>query len=157
MKKMIFPVVAVLLASCNPSDKQTTQQTAETQTETATTETAPSADSLQVDGITGATNVANASTFNGTLVIPPQHFAAITLPMGGIVKTCRCYPALTYRRGKYWLPWRTRNSLPCNRNIWTAVHNWNTWKPNITDSRPSHRKKPPRRRNSNRAKRTTCP
>ena len=100
MKKMIFPVVAVLLASCNPSDKQTTQQTAETQTETATTETAPSADSLQVDGITGATNVANASTFNGTLVIPPQHFAAITLPMGGIVKNLSLLPGTYVQKGK---------------------------------------------------------
>ena len=100
MKKMIFPVVAVFLASCNPSDKQTTQQTAETQTETATTETAPSADSLQVDGITGATNVANASTFNGTLVIPPQHFAAITLPMGGIVKNLSLLPGTYVQKGK---------------------------------------------------------
>lgn len=100
MKKMIFPVVAVLLASCNPSGKQTTQQTAETQTETATTETAPSADSLQVDGITGATNVANASTFNGTLVIPPQHFAAITLPMGGIVKNLSLLPGTYVQKGK---------------------------------------------------------
>lgn len=100
MKKMIFPAVAVLLASCNPSDKQTTQQTAETQTETATTETAPSADSLQVDGITGATNVANASTFNGTLVIPPQHFAAITLPMGGIVKNLSLLPGTYVQKGK---------------------------------------------------------
>lgn len=97
---MIFPVVAVFLASCNPSDKQTTQQTAETQTETATTETAPSADSLQVDGITGATNVANASTFNGTLVIPPQHFAAITLPMGGIVKNLSLLPGTYVQKGK---------------------------------------------------------
>lgn len=90
----------MLLASCNPSDKQTTQQTAETQTETATTETAPSADSLQVDGITGATNVANASTFNGTLVIPPQHFAAITLPMGGIVKNLSLLPGTYVQKGK---------------------------------------------------------
>lgn len=99
MKKLIFPIVVLLLASCNPSDKQNTQQASDTQLEKPMTNTVSPADTSQVDGITGATNVANASTFNGTLVIPPQHFAAITLPMGGIVKNLSLLPGTYVKKG----------------------------------------------------------
>lgn len=40
----------------------------------------------EVDGVTGATAVANPASFNGTLMIPPQRLATISLPMDGIVK-----------------------------------------------------------------------
>lgn len=99
MKKIILPVVALLLASCNPSDKQTVQQTSDTQPEETMTDTVSPADTSQVDGVTGATNVANAPTFNGTLVIPPQHFATITLPMEGIVKNLSLLPGTYVKKG----------------------------------------------------------
>ena len=99
MKKMIFPVVAVLLASCNPSDKQIAPKTSDMQPEETMTDIALPADTSQVDGITGATNVANAPTFNGTLVLPPQHFAAIILPMGGIVKNLSLLPGTYVQKG----------------------------------------------------------
>lgn len=99
MKKMIFPVVVLLLASCNSSDKQTTRQISDVLPEKTLTDTISAADTSQVDGMTGATNVANAPTFNGTLVLPPQHFAAITLPMGGIIKNLSLLPGTYVQKG----------------------------------------------------------
>lgn len=51
-----------------------------------------SADSLEVDGTTGATQVANAPSFNGILMIPPQQHATITLSMGGAVHSVSFLP-----------------------------------------------------------------
>lgn len=99
MKKIIFPVVALLLASCNPSDKQTVNNTSDSQPDTTKATTTQPADTTQVDGMTGATNVANAASFNGTLIIPPQNHATVTLPMGGIVKKLSLVPGTYIRKG----------------------------------------------------------
>lgn len=53
-----------------------------------------SADSLEVDGTTGATQVANAPSFNGILMIPPQQHATITLSMGGLYTAFRSFRAI---------------------------------------------------------------
>ena len=53
-----------------------------------------SSDSLKVDGTTGATQVANAPSFNGILMIPPQQHATITLSMGGAVHSVSSFRAI---------------------------------------------------------------
>lgn len=52
-----------------------------------------------MDGESGATNVANHTSFNGTLVIPPQKKATVTLPMGGDIHTLNMLPGEFVRRG----------------------------------------------------------
>ena len=100
MKKMIFSVAALLLASCNASDKQNEGTTSlsvhsvDTMVETARPE-----DSLHVDGTTGATAKANPASFNGTLVIPPQNFVSVTLTMGGVVSKLLPLPGTYVRKG----------------------------------------------------------
>ena len=97
MKKIIFPVVALLLTACNSSNKETakveTPETADTVVATVPT------DSIPVDAMTSATAIANPASFNGTLVIPPQHFATVTLSMGGIVKNLSLLSGTFVRRG----------------------------------------------------------
>lgn len=59
-----------------------------------------SADSLEVDGTTGATQVANAPSFNGILMIPPQQHATITLSMGGAVHSVSFLPGDYVRKNQ---------------------------------------------------------
>lgn len=47
---------------------------------------------MVVDGISGATQVANAPSFNGILMVPPQRHATITLSMGGAVHSVSFLP-----------------------------------------------------------------
>lgn len=59
-----------------------------------------SSDSLEVDGTTGATQVANAPSFNGILMIPPQQHATITLSMGGAVHSVSFLPGDYVRKNQ---------------------------------------------------------
>ena len=67
MKKMIFPIAALLLVSCNASDQQNEGTTSlsvhsvDTMVETVRPEA-----SLHVDGTTGATAKANPASFQLT-------------------------------------------------------------------------------------------
>lgn len=98
MKKIIFTVAVWLLASCDSSNRQ-----AEVTVETEATDTASVVtdvpDTLQVDGVTSATAIANPASFNGTLVIPPKNFATVTLSMGGIVKELSVLPGVYVAKG----------------------------------------------------------
>lgn len=92
MKKIIFPVAALLLASCNSSNKPVENAATQPAVDTTSVTAFVAADTVQVDGVTSATAIANPASFNGTLVIPPRNFATVTLSMGGIVKDISLLP-----------------------------------------------------------------
>lgn len=99
--KTIFPLVAaLLLASCNSSDKQTESSTpASAPFVDQVAEETQSDDTLQTDGTTGATAKANPALFNGTLIIPPQNFVSVTLTMGGVVSKLELLPGSYVKKG----------------------------------------------------------
>lgn len=84
MKRICILAASFCLAACSQSE-----QTAGTASDVSVMaeETELSADTVRVDGVSGATNVANVSLFNGILVVPPQQHATVTLTMGGIVRS----------------------------------------------------------------------
>ena len=83
MKKITFPVVLFLLAACSSNNES--RQTEETVATVVTVdETVP--DTVQVDAVTSATSKPNQVSFNGTMVIPPQRMATVSLTMGGSEK-----------------------------------------------------------------------
>lgn len=98
MKKIIYPIAVLLLASCNSSNKQT-ENKAEAPSSDTTVIASALPDTMQVDGVTSATAIANPASFNGVLVIPPQNFATVTLSMGGIVKDLSLLPGTYVRKG----------------------------------------------------------
>lgn len=57
-------------------------------------------DSVQVDGVSGATNKANAATYNGVLMIPPQQHATVTLSMGGAIQSTSLLPGAYVHKGQ---------------------------------------------------------
>lgn len=99
MKKIIFPVAVLLLASCNSADNKQTGIASEEQSADTSTVVTGNPDTVSVDAMTSATAIANPSAFNGTLVIPPQYFATVTLSMGGIVKELSVLPGSYVRKG----------------------------------------------------------
>lgn len=95
MKKIAIPMMLLVLAAC--SSNKETQPVEETPTATAPTEEV--VDSSKVDGTTGATSKPNQVSFNGTIVIPPQRMATISLTMGGVVKSTSLLPGQAVRQG----------------------------------------------------------
>lgn len=62
-------------------------------------ETVPTDTTAEVDAITSATDLANHSSFNGTLVVPPQRHATVTLTMGGTVHSTSLLPGDYVKKG----------------------------------------------------------
>lgn len=100
MKQFAIPAVALLLAAC--SQPKTDNQPAlavEPAVEETVVETIPADTASVVDAVTSATNLANHSSFNGTLVIPPQRHATVTLTMGGTVHSMSLLPGDYVKKG----------------------------------------------------------
>ncbi|WP_455664311.1 efflux RND transporter periplasmic adaptor subunit [Phocaeicola sp.] len=94
MKKITFPLVLLLFAACS-SNKE--NQSAEEPATTVAEEVVP--DTAQVDAVTSATSKPNQVSFNGTMVIPPQRMATVSLTMGGVVKSTSLLPGESVRQG----------------------------------------------------------
>lgn len=94
MKKITFPLILLVLTACGenkevqPAEEATTVAVAENMT-----------DSIQVDAITSATSKPNQVSFNGTMVIPPQRMATVSLTMGGVIKSTSLLPGEPVRQG----------------------------------------------------------
>lgn len=94
---VIYWMLALLAASCSSNPEQPTASADKetvVQTETDSTQTP------EVDGVSGATNVANPPSFNGVIVMPPQNHVTVTLSMGGSVQNIRILPGEYVRKGE---------------------------------------------------------
>ncbi len=94
MKKVIFPLILLILTACSENKEA---QPAEEATAVAIAENVT--DSIQVDAITSATSKPNQVSFNGTMVIPPQRMATVSLTMGGVIKSTSLLPGEPVRQG----------------------------------------------------------
>ena len=88
MKRILFPVAVLLLAACNTTtEKEQTSESVAPPVEPVVV----AADTIRVDAVTSATAMPNHSSFNGTMIVPPQRHATVTLTMGGTVHSCLLY------------------------------------------------------------------
>lgn len=83
MKKIFLPLT-LLLGACSNS---------------GTSSTAAEPADAAVDAASGVTSVPNETLFNGTLAIPPQHRATVTLTMGGSVRSTTLLPGAYVKQG----------------------------------------------------------
>lgn len=84
MKRIIIPIAVLILTACNSTTPK--EETIEVVPAAVETEVTATPDTIaKVDAVTSATALANHSSFNGTIVIPPQRHATVTLTMGGKV------------------------------------------------------------------------
>ena len=99
MKKIwLFIGIAGLMA-CTGEHPQT--GTAQSVPQATVAEVTPTAqiDTTAVDGTTAATESVRTSSFNGTLEIPPERLATVTLSMGGVVRTLSLLPGCYVAQG----------------------------------------------------------
>ena len=127
MNRVLFFALIILIASCGgnstasngdttisgdgttlaassttaPANGNTTATTGDraASAETAEGDMMPAA-STEADAISGATNVANAPSFNGLFVLPPQGNATIALSMGGIVQSTSLLEGKYVKKGE---------------------------------------------------------
>ena len=103
MKHTILCALAILTACNSSSDtkqEMPTSVTADSVTVISPDSTAYSQpyDSTSIDGTTAATAI-NKVSFNGTLIIPPQNFASVTMLMGGTIRSTNLLPGSYVKKG----------------------------------------------------------
>lgn len=113
MKRIVIPAVFLCLATCcltacHPAPQSASQPAsqpaatdpapANVTVETAISET--NVDTVAIDGVTEATNVANIALFNGILVLPPQQHATVTLPISGAIRHTSLLSGHYVRKGE---------------------------------------------------------
>lgn len=97
-QRIIYLMLALLAASCSGTSEQPVSSAGTA--ETVAQSDADSTQTPEVDGVSGATNVANPPSFNGVIVMPPQNHVTVTLSMGGSVQDIRILPGEYVRKGE---------------------------------------------------------
>ena len=114
MNRVLFFAFILFVASCSCNSTASNSDTTisgDGTTLAASSTTAPAngntteiivdrAASTEADAISGATNVANAPSFNGLFVLPPQGNATIALSMGGIVQSTSLLEGKYVKKGE---------------------------------------------------------
>lgn len=98
MKKILIPMALLMIFACNSSNKKAETTVSSNETTPVVTTVTSEADSSKIDAISAATQI-NRVSFNGTLVLPPQYYATVTLTMGGIVKNTSLLPGAYVKKG----------------------------------------------------------
>lgn len=103
MKKILIPAALLLLAACNqPTQPGNTEEATPVEAEPVqaeVSETVTDTTTEQVDAISSATAMPNHSSFNGTLMVPPQRHATVTLTMGGTIHSTTLLPGDYVKKG----------------------------------------------------------
>lgn len=101
MKKILLPLTLLLGACSNSGTSSTAADPASAAVQTADTVELAAAEPADaaVDAASGVTSVPNETLFNGTLAIPPQHRATVTLTMGGSVRSTTLLPGAYVKQG----------------------------------------------------------
>ena len=89
MKKIVYPILLLVLTACKGNQQTTNNESAAIPVAETIADTIAQP---EVDAITSATSKPNQVSFNGRIVLPPQRQATITLTMGGIVKKASLLP-----------------------------------------------------------------
>ena len=97
----VYLTAALMMAACsggNSSDVDS--QTSDSVDKSDSVEIKANADSVGIDGVSSATNVANSPTFNGVIMVSPQQNATVSVTMGGKVHSLKVMPGQAVARGQ---------------------------------------------------------
>ena len=97
----VYITAAMMLAACSGSNKsEVAPQSSGSMDKSDSVEVKANADSIAVDGVSSATNVANSPTFNGVMMVSPQQNATVSLTMGGKVHSLKVIPGQVVKSGQ---------------------------------------------------------
>lgn len=129
-QRMIYLMLVLMAVSCSsPSSQQTTESADTIQTAT------DSISMSEVDGVSGATNVANPPSFNGIIMMPPQNHVTVTLGMGGSVRDIRVLPGEYVRKGEVILTLANPAFIELQQSYFDAAAQTEYLKKNMSVSR----------------------
>ena len=97
----VYLTAALMMAACsggNSSDVDS--QTSDSVDKSDSVEIKANADSVGIDGVSSATNVANSPTFNGVIMVSQQQNATVPPPMGRQVHSLKVMPGQAVARGQ---------------------------------------------------------
>lgn len=135
MKTILIPITTLLLVACNAPVKNNENMEPDegvrpVAIESVEETTPVTEDSAGVDAVTSATAMANHSSFNGKMIVPPQRHATVTLTMGGTVHTTSLLPGDYVKKGTVLVTLEIRTLFSCSKRIWMRMHRRNIWQPN---------------------------
>ncbi len=87
-------LLTTLCACSGNTPNEQTSAEREAKTPVIAREMAATDDEPETDAVTSATAKPNQVSFNGTLVIPPDRMATVTLTLGGVIKNSTLLPGL---------------------------------------------------------------
>ena len=129
MKTILISAAVVLLTACNTTtEKEQIPEPVAPPVEPAVV----AADTIRVDAVTSATAMPNHSSFNGTMIVPPQRHATVTLTMGGTVHSTPLLPGDYVKKVPFSPPSKTLISSCCSKVTWRLMLKRNILKPNTT-------------------------
>lgn len=103
MKKIyILPFIILVLAACgNGKQQQTENDSSQADSvQTADSVAAPvAADTMKVDAVSSATDLPNHTSYNGKMVLSPQHKASVSMTMAGKIRSTSLVPGRYVGRG----------------------------------------------------------
>ena len=97
MKAIFYLAISLYMVACSQPKQETSEATPSPVSTHIETETKP--DSTTTDAVSGATNVANATTFNGIFIVAPQQQATVSALMGGIVESTSLLVGKSVKKG----------------------------------------------------------
>lgn len=97
MKAIFYFAISLYMVACSQPKQETSEATPSPVSTHIETETKP--DSTTTDAVSGATNVANATTFNGIFIVAPQQQATVSALMGGIVESTSLLVGKSVKKG----------------------------------------------------------
>lgn len=100
MKRItIYTFVTLALCACSNNKGALAEPEKELTTTLPASQPVAESDAEAVDGQTSATAKQNEVSFNGTLVIPPQRLATVSLTMGGVIRSTNLLPGQLVQKG----------------------------------------------------------
>lgn len=97
MKAIFYLAISLYMVACSQPKQETSEATPSPVSTHIETETKP--DSTTTDAVSGATNVANATTFNGIFIVAPQQQATVSALMGGIEESTSLLVGKSVKKG----------------------------------------------------------
>lgn len=131
--KQIWIALALLFVavSCGKSSDTADVKEETTQERTDTLDM----ESDSVDAVTSATAVANAPSFNGVIMLPPEKHATVTLMMDGTIQDIHLFPGEYVKKGEVIATLKIPILSVFSRSIWMLRLRWNTLKRSMPVSR----------------------
>lgn len=98
MKKIFIPLIVLAVAGCKDAKNNSVAEAVTSADTVVVVEQIEETE--EADAYSSATSKPNEVLFNGTLVVPPEYQATVTMVMGGTVKSSKLLSGMAVKKGQ---------------------------------------------------------